>query len=155
VLVAEDSDFDGSSFPWVFPQNQSLESSEIVNESPSVVRYNGKLYQVEYSRTRSPLSRQEIQYETELVANNETEFRREHLDQLVTQTNASTPTGPERDVITDTLQESAVTIEGHDRPDSARDTRNWMITHPSEGQDAFVEYNGSLYRFEYDHQRRE
>ena len=150
-----DDNSDGIFFSWVFSQNRSIEESDIVNENASVVRYNNELYQVTYSQTASPLRRQEVQYEMVLVASNNSEFKREYLDQLVTQITDSTLSGPEREVILKTLQESSLRIEGHDVRDGARDTRNWIVTHPLEGNSVFVEYNDTLYRIEYEHSRRE
>jgi hypothetical protein len=154
-MAAEDSKIDGTSFSWVFSQNRSIEESDIVNENASVVRYNNELYEVEYSRTVSPLLRQEVQYEMVLVASNNSEFKKEYLDQLVTQITDSTLSGPEREVILKTLQESSLRIEGHDVRDGARDARNWIATRPLEGKSVFVEHNDTLYRIEYEHSRRE
>jgi len=151
-----DGESDCTFFPWVFSQNRSIEESDIVNENASVVRYNNELYQVTYRlQTDSPLLRQEVQYEMVLVASNDSEFKREYLDQLVTQITDSTLSGPEREVILKTLQESSLRIAGHDVRDGARDARNWIVTHPLEGNSAFVEYNDTLYRIEYEHSRRE
>jgi hypothetical protein len=134
-------------YDYVFEDEGTAANATLVDGERHYVRHEGDVFRVQSDGPQGTRVRYRVRYELSPMADSTESFLDGRLESLVTPLNESNATTRTRDVVVRTVQGSTVKWSGRtEAPPRIRHAANWVHDHPPDGSDAYVRYDGSLYR---------